>query len=246
MSDNWASSPISGHRVGAVDYVLRDLTEAIRAGIVKVGDRLPSETALAARYSVSRTVIREVLRACEARGLTLTRSGKGTFVLAEGQTRSLRFGDYTSAHLLEARPHIEVPAAGLAALRRSEDDVGKLLGLVEAMESATDPAVWVGLDTSFHLAIANASANPVFATVLISIRDALAGQSTLLNQGTGRRGDSDVEHRSIMAAIARGSSSEAEDAMQYHLDQVKDAISSTRPTTNSPQLQTSGDQGEMP
>ena len=47
--------------MSAVDYVLGDLRQAIDSGVIRVGERLPSEAALAARYSVSRTVIREVL-----------------------------------------------------------------------------------------------------------------------------------------------------------------------------------------
>ncbi|NQX10558.1 FCD domain-containing protein [Microbacteriaceae bacterium VKM Ac-2855] len=236
MSDSWTGRAVGGQRVGAVEYVLRDVTDAIEAGIVKVGERLPSETALAARYSVSRTVIREVLRACEARGLTVTRNGKGTFVLGPRSSHSLLFGDYSAAHLLEARPHIEVPAAGLAALRRTEAEVEALHEIVEAMEVETDPAVWVAMDGSFHLALADASRNPVFVSVLRSIREALSDQSALLNRGPGRRQESDVEHRSIVSAIARGSSVEAEDAMQYHLDQVKDAVSaaSTAPPGATP------------
>lgn len=67
LLDSWTTPPAGG-RVGAVDYVLRDLNEAIVSGVVRVGDRLPSEQALAARYGVSRTVVREVLRILETRG----------------------------------------------------------------------------------------------------------------------------------------------------------------------------------
>ena len=208
--------------MSAVDYVLGDLRQAIDSGVVQVGERLPSEAALAARYSVSRTVIREVLRSCEALGLTVTRTGKGTFVVADRPSQ-LVFDGYSSADLMEARPHIEVPAAGLAAVRGTEQHVETLQKLIEAMDGESDDRVWVGLDASFHLAIAEASGNPVFAHVLTVIRTALASQSGMLN-AAGRRAASNREHRSIAAAIARGSAVEAEDAMRYHLDQVKDAV----------------------
>jgi GntR family transcriptional regulator, transcriptional repressor for pyruvate dehydrogenase complex len=206
----------------AVEYVLGDLRQAIDSGVIQVGERLPSEAALAARYSVSRTVVREVLRSCEALGLTVTRTGKGTFVVAE-RALKLVFDGFSSAHLMEARPHIEVPAAGLAAVRRTEPHVEEWQNLIEAMEVETDDRVWVGLDSSFHLAIAEASGNPVFINVLATIRTALASQSGMLNAG-GRRAASNREHRSIAAALARGSAVEAEDAMRFHLDQVKEAV----------------------
>jgi DNA-binding FadR family transcriptional regulator len=208
--------------MSAVEYVLGDLRQAIDSGVIQVGERLPSEAALAARYSVSRTVVREVLRSCEALGLTVTRTGKGTFVVAE-RALKLVFDGFSSADLMEARPHIEVPAAGLAAVRRTEQHVEEWQNLIEAMEVETDDRVWVGLDSSFHLAIAEASGNPVFINVLATIRTALASQSGMLNAG-GRRAASNREHRSIAAALARGSAVEAEDAMRFHLDQVKEAV----------------------
>lgn len=229
LSDTWTARQEPARRVTSVDFVLRDLQDAISAGVLQVGERLPSEAALAARYSVSRSVVREVLRACEAKGLTITRTGKGTFVVAE-RPRELVFEGFSAETLMEARPHIEVPAAALAAIRRTEDHLETLQGLVEAMEqpaSATDDAVWTGLDSTFHLTVAAASGNPVFVIVLVSIKDALAGQSGLLNQRPHRREASNLEHRSIVAAIARSSSAEAEDAMRYHLDEVKEALAST-------------------
>lgn len=224
LSDSWTARPIVGARVGAVEYVLRDLTDTIGAGMVRVGERLPSESALAARYGVSRTVVREVLRICEARGLTYTRSGRGTFVAAKEPGPGLSFGEYSAAHLMEARPHIEIAAAGLAAIRRSEKQIEDLHALFERMEAEKDPTAWVLLDIELHRAMAAASGNPVFSEVLNRISGALARQSSILNLSPGRRVRADAEHRGIIAAIARGSVTEAEDAMEFHLDQVKEAL----------------------
>ncbi|WP_306892427.1 FadR/GntR family transcriptional regulator [Agromyces albus] len=231
MSDSWAGRQVVGHRIGAVEYVLRDLTDSIHSGIVEVGERLPAESALAARYGVSRSVIREVLRICEAQGLTTTRNGRGTFVASQQGDTRLVFGEFSAAHLIEARPHVEVPAAGLAAIRRSEAQVTALQELHEQMQAETNAEAWVQLDISFHGAIAAASGNPIFQVVLESISGALSSQSSLLNLGPGRRESADIEHRGIVSAIARGSVAEAEDAMEFHLDQVKEALSHAAGTT---------------
>jgi GntR family transcriptional regulator, transcriptional repressor for pyruvate dehydrogenase complex len=224
LSDSRTGAVSAYPRQTAVGFVLDDLQDAISAGIIRVGERLPSEAALAARYSVSRSVIREVLRASAALGLTVTRTGKGTFVVGR-RANEMIFGSYSAADLLEVRPHIEVPAAGLAALRRTEEDLEQIQGFIERLETETDPQVWIGLDASFHLAIAEASKNPVFAQVISSIRTALSSQSAMLNdRSRRRRGDADAEHRAIAAAVARGSVVEAEDAMRFHLDQVHDAV----------------------
>lgn len=223
LSDSWPS-PAGGDRGGAMAYVMRDLRDGIAAGVVRVGDRLPSEHALAARYGVSRTVIREVLRVLETQGLTVTHTGRGTFVASREAVEQLRFGSYSAVDLMEARPHFEIAAAGLAAIRRTESHVDALQTLHERMEAASDAAEWVRLDVELHAAIATASGNPVFSDVLAQIGGALVTQSTFVNVSPGRQHDSDAEHRAIIAAIARRSVTEAEDAMQFHLDQVKEVL----------------------
>lgn len=229
----WGAARDHRRRTSAVDYVLADLREAVGTGALQIGERLPSEAALATRYSVSRTVIREVLRACEAVGLTVTRSGKGTFVVADHPS-DLVFEGYSAAHLMEARPGIEVPAAALAALRRTDDQLEVLRRVSWDLEHETDDAIWGRLDASFHLLIAEASGNPVFADVIARIAAALTGQSELLNVRLGRRAASLAEHRAITGAIARGASTEAEDAMRYHLQAVRDAFADSMTTPPAP------------
>jgi GntR family transcriptional repressor for pyruvate dehydrogenase complex len=224
LSDSRTAGSRPFPRQTAVGFVLEDLRAAVDAGVIRVGDRLPSEAALAARYSVSRSVIREVLRATAALGLTVTRTGKGTFVVGRPPAQ-LVYGQYSAADLLEVRPHIEIPAAGLAAVRRSEEHLDTIQDLIEAMDAETDADVWTGLDASFHLAVAEASGNAVFIEVITALRAALTTQSGMLNRlSHTRQLSSGAEHRSIAAAIARGSPVEAEDAMSFHLDQVHDAV----------------------
>jgi GntR family transcriptional repressor for pyruvate dehydrogenase complex len=223
LPHEWTSRPVAGQRTSAVSYVLHDLREAITSEVIKVGDRLPSESALAVRYSVSRAVVREVLRSLESTGMTVTRTGRGTFVVSS-HPAELIFEGYSAMHLMEARPTIEVPAAGLAAIRRSEAQLHQLQQLGELMEAEHDDAVWTRLDASFHLAIAQASGNPVFADVLSSIAAALRGQSTMLNVKFDRRAASLAEHRAIIVGITSGSAVEAEDAMRFHLSEVHDAL----------------------
>jgi len=156
--------------------------------------------------------------------VTVTRDGKGTFVVATHPNEVL-FEGYSVAHLMEARPGIEIPAAALAALRRDEEQLDTVQQLIERMELEKDEAVWTRLDASFHLAIARASGNPVFIDVVSSIGAALSGQSEMLNAQPHRRAASQTEHRTIAAAVARGSAVEAEDAMRFHLEQVREALS---------------------
>lgn len=211
-------------RFSAAEAVFKDLLAQIREGRLAVGEKLPSEAALAQGYGVSRSVIREALRSCAALGLTVSRTGKGTFVVSQRVAEDLALGAYSARDLHEARPHIEVPAAGLAARRRTEEDVRLLQDVVAAMAAEDDPQAWVELDTSFHAAVARISHNRVFEKVIADIREALFHQSETLNVVAARQKRSDEEHLRIFHAIRDGSADEAEAAMQDHLAAVRGAL----------------------
>jgi len=224
---NLSDSQTAGQRivrVSAAEAVFGALRKAIEEGQLPVGTRLSSEAVLAQQYGVSRSVIREALRSCASLGLTETRTGKGTFVVADRVGGDLALGQYSARELTEARPHIEVPAAGLAARRRSDDELQLLRDIVAAMVREEDPQAWVALDATFHAAIARTSGNRVFEKVVADIRDALANQSETLNMVAGRKHDSDTEHGEILAAIEKGSPEEASAAMGRHLAAVDAAL----------------------
>ncbi len=202
------------------------IRQDIESGRLTVGSKLSSEATLSQQYGVSRSVIREALRSCTALGLTVTKTGRGTFVVANKVANDLTLGQYSARDLTEARPHIEVPAAGLAAERRNDDELETLRDIVAAMATETDPESWVALDSSFHAAIARASGNKVFASVVADIRDALAHQSETLNMVADRQHASDVEHQEILAAIEAGSAEKARAAMARHLQAVGLALDS--------------------
>ncbi|MFV0137578.1 FadR/GntR family transcriptional regulator [Streptomyces sp. HMX87] len=210
-------------RVSAMEAVLGHLRDAIERGEYAIGDKLPSEAELCRTLEVSRPVLREALRALQTMGLTVSRTGKGTFVVADA-VEDPTFGDYAAGDLLEVRRHVEIPVAGYAARRRTPENLDHLVRLLDRMERETDTTVWVAMDTLFHLAVAEAAQNPVFRRVIEEIRDALARQSAFLNELGGRREQSDREHRAIVQALIDGSGHDAEQAMAHHLDRVGTAL----------------------
>ncbi|AZS90225.1 FadR family transcriptional regulator [Streptomyces griseoviridis] len=206
-----------------MEAVLGHLRAAIERGAYAVGDKLPSEAELCRSLEVSRPVLREALRALQTMGLTVSRTGKGTFVVAN-TVEDPTFGDYAASDLLEVRRHVEIPVAGYAAVRRTPEDLDHLAHLLERMEQETDTTSWVALDTLFHLAVAQAAQNPVFRRVIEEIRDALARQSAFLNELGGRREQSNHEHRAIVEALMDGSEPDAVEAMAHHLDRVETTL----------------------
>lgn len=185
-----------------------------------MGDKLPSEAELCRRLEVSRPVLREALRALQTMGLTVSRTGKGTFVVSAGPVQDPTFGDYTASDLMEVRRHVEIPVAGYAAVRRTPEDLDHLTHLLDRMERERDTTAWVAMDTRFHLTVAQAARNPVFGRVIEEIRDALARQSAFLDGLGGRREQSDREHRAIVEALVAGGGDAATEAMAHHLDRV--------------------------
>lgn len=152
-------------RTSAAEEVFNSIRQGIESGEIPIGSKLGSEASLAASFGVSRSVIREALRSSATLGLTKTETGRGTFVISATPANDLVLGNYSSTDIHEARPHIEVPAAGLAALRRTTDDLKKLQDIMEQMEAEDDHVAWVELDTEFHANIASASKNSVFTKI---------------------------------------------------------------------------------
>src|SRR3712207_4043406 len=174
--------------------IFEDIRSAIQSGQLAVGTRLPSEALLAERYGVSRPIVREALRSVQALGLTETRTGSGTYVVADTPRLEFVYGSFSARDLMEARPCIEVPAAGWAARRRTEHQLVTLLELCEAMDEEEEPHQWVLLDSRFHAVIAEASGNAVFVKIVADVREALTRQSEVVNLISDRRVASNEEH----------------------------------------------------
>ncbi|WP_427026365.1 FadR/GntR family transcriptional regulator (plasmid) [Aureimonas ureilytica] len=221
---DWFSETSPIQRKNSAEAVFDDLRSAITGGRIAVGTRLPAETRLAATYGVSRPVIREALRSLQTLGLTQTRTGSGTFVVTPAPSSDLSYSGYSARDLMEARPLIEVPAAGWAAVRRSEAEAEALMALCEAMDREEDPHRWVRLDSDFHMALAEASGNAVFAKIVAEVRDALMQQSGLVNMMASRRLASNREHRDIAVAVRDGARAEASRAMARHLGAVEEVV----------------------
>ena len=207
-----------------MDAVLAHLRDAIERGQYAVGGKLPSEAVLSRDFAVSRSVVREALRGLQALGLTVSRTGRGTFVVSDRPAHNPRFGD-----LLRARPRrgppalVEVPQRDTPRTRHSPDDLDALDRAARA-DGTRDRRHRLG---RAGLAVPHrhrpASGNPVFAKVIEEIRDALARQSAFLNQLGGRREGSNAEHRRIVEAIVAGSR-EAAISDTVHLDHVETAV----------------------
>ena len=115
-----------------VDVVIHQLLDLIRAGILKPGDQLPSETHLAARLKVGRSTIREVKKILAARGLLKFRGTHGCYIaepesgIFDPELLALLMTRDTAEHLHEARTIVEVGAVRIAAVRATDEQLSGL------------------------------------------------------------------------------------------------------------------------
>jgi DNA-binding FadR family transcriptional regulator len=198
----------------------------ILGGHLAVGDRLPSERQLAARFGVSRPTVREALGVLEARGLVVTRKGSGTFVAGREAPEDATEGppDDSPVDFMETRLVLEVAVARLAGRRARLDREGmeQVRVSVEALERIADPELPPDeLDRDFHGAVARLTGNDYLVRLLEPMWETM-GQAlfTTLTRRAWTPEDTSrtaTEHRAIYEALAVGDSELAAFAMERHL-----------------------------
>lgn len=148
------------------ELVSEQIRRAIHIGTYLPGDKLPAERQLAEQMGVSRTTVREALRVLEGEGYVESHRGAtGGIVVLDQSASEERLRPVVSARLAEFeelfdfRAAVEGGAARLAAVRRTEDDLGRLQKALDAMEEGGQTARFRAADSAFHLGIAAAARN---------------------------------------------------------------------------------------
>jgi GntR family transcriptional regulator, transcriptional repressor for pyruvate dehydrogenase complex len=216
------------------DRVTQQLQGLVVNGQFSPGDRLPSERELGDRFGVSRTVVREAVRALVAKGLLEVRPGSGTVIRAlttESAVESMslllrqrsRRLDY--AQVVEVRRLLEVEIAGLAAERRSDSDIETMEEVLrQAKERLDDPDNFINTDIAFHAALAQATQNELFVVLLDSIADVMVEVRRLGLGVPGTPARALGYHRSILACVRVGDVEGARQAMYRHMDEARDTM----------------------
>jgi GntR family transcriptional repressor for pyruvate dehydrogenase complex len=189
------------------------LEEAILRNEFGVKERLPTERALAKRWKVSRSTVREALSLLVAKGLLTRRQGDGTYINDNaGRLNIAVWSDMAQNHpdlqanLIEFRQMLERRTAELAATRHDANDRKRLEAAAKAVEEAfctVDSHLQIEADFAFHRTIAEAAHNPLFAYLMASLQTLLWDNMQLTQAGL----DTDLDHLKIVrtqhAAMAR-------------------------------------------
>ncbi|GCA50388.1 HTH-type transcriptional regulator LutR [Sinorhizobium sp. KGO-5] len=209
--------------------VVDELGQAVVSGEFSVGDTLPGDTDLAARFNVSRTVLREAMKTLAAKGLVVARARIGTRVLPrthwnlfDSDVLTWHFGagvdeDFLR-HVSEVRLALEPYAAALAARRASDADIARMMRLAVAMgDAGHSPHTLALADLEFHLRLLEASLNPFMRTVGSLIEAALMGVFQLTSP-TADETEIDrvaIAHIRIVEEIRRRDEEAARSAMEH-------------------------------
>ena len=211
------------------DKIIQQLKQLITTGQLKPGDRLPAERVLAEKLGVGRSYVREAIRKLEFFGLLKTSPQSGTYVsgysikMIEGVlTDIINFNKDDFSALIEARYYMEINAARLAALRRTDEDLELLRAAVADYDHKVNTNQdAVQEDMFIHLRIANATKNSVFESMLLMLLPDII-KNIIENKvcGDNRGVQAMAEHHEILQAIENKDADAAGAAMASHLDDI--------------------------
>lgn len=221
------------------DQVAALLTAEIRAGRLSAGNKLPTEAALVAQFSVSRTVVREAVARLKSLGLVDSRQGSGVYVRAEvfsplNFDAAYAVSRQAVIQVVEVRRALEAEVAALAAQRRSAADVEQIRHAIAALEQAVqDGGDGVDEDVRYHSAIAQAAHNPFLLGTLEYLGQFLRGVTRVTRANEARRADFAQqvcrEHDMISRAIEAGDAAGARKAATRHMDKAIERIKQADP-----------------
>lgn len=222
---------------GLVSEIVDALAASIRDGQLKPGDKLPTEAEIMARFDVSRTVVRESLSKLQASGLVETRHGIGTFVIENVNAGNFRIApaDFATVadviSVLELRISLETEAAGLAAQRRTADNLAAMeAALATFQASIQEDSDAVPSDFQFHMEVARATGNRHFADLMTYLGTMIIPRTRVNTPQSAPEGRLNYlqrvhgEHESICNAIRNQDAEAARAAMRTHLSNSRERL----------------------
>ncbi|MGB6027496.1 MAG: FadR/GntR family transcriptional regulator [Candidatus Sulfotelmatobacter sp.] len=215
------------------EQIVKHIAESVLNGTLKTGDQRPAERDLAQRLGVSRTAVREAVKTLREKGLVEAYSGRGTFI-TNGTSQAARqsfdlmvkIGQQGQQeglpHLVELRLALEPGIAAMAAERVTDEDLTAMREAVAVMDRSQENAeAYIEADLDFHLALAEAAANPLILSLIDSIVGLLREQRIRIFNVEGGPQRGQFHHKRILEAMERRDPEMARGAMRAHLEQVR-------------------------
>ena len=214
------------------EHIVQQIRALIREGNWRPGDQIPPERELAERFRVSRTSVREALRALEMQGVIESRQGGGTFVkhadpeaLVQSLAGAILQGRRELSEILEVRELIEPGIARSAALRATREHVVELERLLQQQRQRIAAGEsFAEEDTAFHQVLAEAADNRVLLRLQSVVMDLLRESRQSYLHSPDRPQKSLQGHEAILAAVRARDADAAYRASLDHIADVREGI----------------------
>jgi len=207
--------------------IAAQLGRAITDGIYSNGDRLPAEREMARRFGASRTTVRTALDLLEERNFIRRKVGSGTFVVHDRGIGEREIADITSPlELMDMRQAVEPHLVRLAVLHGTARDLEALAQKLRRLEQThADRDQFTRCDQDFHMAIANATHNPLAVGIYRQINE--VRQHTQWSKvkdkvlTPARIAEYNRQHRALFESIAGRHAESAVELINRHLAEAK-------------------------
>lgn len=216
------------NKKSTLEIKIQQIKNQIKKGILKPGEKLPSERKLAGLLGVSRASVREAIQALAFSGYLEVIQGKGTYILEMATKYDeivnffSEFSNYSLDYLMEARIMLEGEFARLAALNASQEEIDVIEKIFNEIAKSRDLNSFVVKDLELHLTIAKATRNP-FMNGLMKIIGEMLYKETQRIIGISRytRENTIETTRSLVQAIKQRNTEKAKELMSKHIRDVR-------------------------
>ena len=207
------------------EVIMEEIKDIVKKGELKSGEKLPSERELADKLEVSRTSVREALKALTMLGLIESKHGEGNFIKSNFENSLLEplsivfllIGS-KNEDIIELRRIIEPEAAGLAAKNITESELRDLKEIMKELNNSLDAEICAQLDKKFHYKIAQASGNHLISTIMFSISSLIEKYIDSSRIHNINKKVVKLQHEEIYKALESRDSKKAYEYVKKHLE----------------------------
>jgi len=211
-----------------LEVIVQQIKNQIKKGILKPGEKLPSERELASLLGVSRTSVREAIKALSFSGYLEVIQGKGTYILEiatqydEIVNFFSEFSNYSLDYLMEARIMLEGEFARLAAANASQEEIDVIERVFNEICNSKDTNTFFVKDLQFHLTIAKATHNPIMNGLMKIIVEMLYKETQKIIEISEDTRENTIETtRDLVQAIKNRNAEQAKELMSKHIRNIR-------------------------
>jgi len=221
------------NKKSTLETIIQQIKNQIKKGILKPGEKLPSERKLADLLRVSRSSIREAIQALAFSGYLEVIQGKGTYIseIAIQYDEIVKFfsefSNYSLDYLMEARIMLEGEFARLAALNASQEEIDVIERIFNEIAKSKDINSFVVKDLKFHLSVAKATHNPIMNGIMKIIVEMLYKETQkIIEISKDTRINTIETTRNLVQAIKQRNAEQAKELMGQHIKNIRVSLES--------------------